>query len=67
MLQKLMPDRYKPAFHREMKALPVHASSVGKTGPKLTKGDSNGVPTLDFGVLGSLHKTKPPTPACDSI
>ncbi len=31
--------------------------SVGNTGPKLTKGDANGIPTLSFGVLGSLHAT----------
>jgi uncharacterized protein (TIGR03435 family) len=57
MLQKLMADRFKLAFHREMKELPVYALSVVKTGPKLTKGDLNGVPTLDFGTLGTLHAT----------
>ena len=57
MLQSLMADRFKLAFHREMKELPVYALSVGKTGPKLTKGDPNGVPTLDFGALGTLHAT----------
>jgi uncharacterized protein (TIGR03435 family) len=57
MLQKLMADRFKLAFHREVKGLPVYALSVGKTGPKLTKGDPNGVPTLDFGALGTLHAT----------
>ena len=57
MLQKLMADRFKLAFHREIKELPVYALSVGKTGPKLTKGDPNGVPTLDFGALATLHAT----------
>ncbi len=57
MLQKLMADRFKLAFHRELKELPVYALSVGNTGPKLTKGDPNGIPTLSFGVLGSLHAT----------
>jgi uncharacterized protein (TIGR03435 family) len=55
MLQKLMADRFKLVFHREMKELPVYALSVGKTGPKLAKGDQNGVPYLHFGVLGNLH------------
>jgi uncharacterized protein (TIGR03435 family) len=55
MLRKLMADRFKLAFHREMKELPVYALSVGKTGLKLTKGDPKGIPTLEFGVLGSLH------------
>jgi uncharacterized protein (TIGR03435 family) len=62
MLQKLMADRFKLAFHREKKELFVYVLSVGKTGPKLTKGDPNGVPTLDFGVLGSLHATNATMP-----
>jgi uncharacterized protein (TIGR03435 family) len=57
MLQKLMADRFKLVFHREMKELPVYALSVGNTGPKLTKGNPNGIPTLDFGALGTLHAT----------
>jgi uncharacterized protein (TIGR03435 family) len=57
MLQKLMADRFKLAFHPEMKELPIYALSVGMTGPKLTKGDPNGVPSLHFGVLGTLHVT----------
>jgi uncharacterized protein (TIGR03435 family) len=59
MLQKLMADRFKLAFHREMRELPVYALSVGKTGPKLTKsgGDPNDPPALRFGVLGNLHVT----------
>jgi uncharacterized protein (TIGR03435 family) len=59
MLQKLMADRFKLAFHREMKELPVYALSVGKTGPKLTKsgGDPNSPPALDFSGLGNLHVT----------
>ncbi|HYA42859.1 MAG TPA: TIGR03435 family protein, partial [Syntrophobacteraceae bacterium] len=43
--------------HRKMKELPVYTLSVSKTGPKLTKGDPNGVPILHFGVLGTLHAT----------
>jgi uncharacterized protein (TIGR03435 family) len=60
MLQKLLADRFKLAFHREKKDLPVYALSVGKTGPKLTNsgGDSNGLPALEFGAQGTLHATK---------
>jgi uncharacterized protein (TIGR03435 family) len=57
MLQKLMSDRFKLAFHREMKDLSVYTLSIGKNGPKLTKGDLNGIPLLNFGVLGNLHVT----------
>ncbi len=57
MLQKLIVDHFKLAFHREMKEIAVYILSVGKTGPKLKKGDPNGIPTLDFGVLGTLHST----------
>jgi uncharacterized protein (TIGR03435 family) len=57
MLQKLMADRFKLAFHREMKELPVYILSVGRTGLKLTKGDPKSVPILDFGALGTLHAT----------
>jgi uncharacterized protein (TIGR03435 family) len=57
MLQKFLADRFKLAFHREKKELPVYVLSVGKTGPKLTKGDPNGIPSLSFGVLGTLHAT----------
>jgi uncharacterized protein (TIGR03435 family) len=55
MMQKLLADRFRLAFHPEMKELPVYTLSVGETGPKLTKGDQNGVPYLHFGVLGNLH------------
>jgi uncharacterized protein (TIGR03435 family) len=59
MLQKVLPDRFKLAFHREKKELPVCALSVGKTGPKLTKsgGDPNGPPALEFGARRTLHAT----------
>jgi hypothetical protein len=35
MLQKLIADRFKLAFHREMKELPVYALSVSKNGVRL--------------------------------
>ncbi len=56
MLQKLMADRFKLAFHRDKKELSVYALTVGKTGPKLTKseGDPNGLPGLFFRGLGVL-------------
>jgi uncharacterized protein (TIGR03435 family) len=59
MLHKLMAERFKLAFHRERKELPVYALSVGATGPKLTKsgGDPIGPPGLEFGGLGTLHVT----------
>jgi uncharacterized protein (TIGR03435 family) len=56
MVQKLLADRFKLAFHREKKEIPVYAVTVGKTGPKLIKseGDPNGLPGIGFGRLGSL-------------
>jgi uncharacterized protein (TIGR03435 family) len=56
MLQKLLADRFKLAFHRDKKELPVYVIVVGKNGPKLTKsaGDPNGLPGLFFRGLGSL-------------
>jgi uncharacterized protein (TIGR03435 family) len=35
MLQHLLADRFKLAFHRETRTLPVYALVVGKSGPKL--------------------------------
>ena len=56
MVQKLLADRFKLAFHREKKELAVYAIVVGKNGPKLTKstGDPNGLPGLFFRGLGVL-------------
>lgn len=56
MVQKLLADRFKLAFHRDKKELSVYAIVVGKTGPKLTKseGDPNGLPGLFFRGLGVL-------------
>ena len=56
MLQKLLADRFKLAFHRDQRELSVYALVVGRTGPKLTKseGDPNGLPGLFFRGLGVL-------------
>jgi uncharacterized protein (TIGR03435 family) len=56
MLQKLLTERFKLAFHRDKKELTVYAIVVGKTGSKLTKseGDPNGLPGLGFRGLGAL-------------
>jgi uncharacterized protein (TIGR03435 family) len=56
MLQKLLADRFKLAFHRDKKELSVYAIVVGKNGPKLTKSasDPNGLPGLLFRGLGLL-------------
>jgi len=54
MVQKLLADRFKLAFHRDKKELSVFALTVGKTGVKLTEstGDPNGLPGLGLGGLG---------------
>ena len=57
MIQKLLADRFKLAFHREKKELSVYAIQVGKNGPKMTKSqaDPNGLPGLGFRALGALN------------
>jgi uncharacterized protein (TIGR03435 family) len=56
LVQKLLADRFKLAFHREQKELSVYALVVGSKGPTLTKseGDPNGLPSLLFRGLGTL-------------
>ena len=55
MVQKLLADRFKLAFHRDKKELSVYAIVVGKNGPKLTKSESTGnLPGLFFRGLGNL-------------
>ncbi len=56
MVQKLLADRFKLAFHREQKELSVYAITVAKTGTKLTKNESdpNGLPGLGFRGLGNM-------------
>ena len=57
MLQKLLTERFKLAFHRDKKELSVYVLSVAKTGQKMTKseGDPNGLPGLFFSGLGALN------------
>jgi uncharacterized protein (TIGR03435 family) len=51
MIQKLLTDRFQLTFHREKRELSVYAITVGKTGSKLTKSqsDPNSLPGLGFG------------------
>jgi uncharacterized protein (TIGR03435 family) len=44
MLQTLLAERLKLAFHRETKELPVYALVVGKNGPRLTESKTEGEP-----------------------
>lgn len=57
MIQKLLADRFKLAFHKDKKELSVYVLSVSKTGEKMTKNDSNpnGLPGLFFQGLGKLN------------
>ncbi len=41
MVQKLLTERFALAYHLDKKELSVYAITVTKTGPKLTKNDSN--------------------------
>ena len=57
MVQKLLADRFQLVFHRDKKELSVYAITVAKSGPKLTKDDSNpsGLPGFGLGGPGSLN------------
>jgi uncharacterized protein (TIGR03435 family) len=59
MIQQLLADRFKLAFHRDMKELSVYAITVGKDGSKIAKseGNPNGLPGLFFRGLGNLPVT----------
>jgi uncharacterized protein (TIGR03435 family) len=56
MVQKLLTDRFKLTFHRDLKELSVYAIVVHKNGAKLTKseGDTSGLPSLIFRGFGNL-------------
>jgi uncharacterized protein (TIGR03435 family) len=56
MIQKLLADRFKLAFHRDKKEMTAFVIVVGKNGSKLTKsaGDPNGLPGLGFRGLGAM-------------
>jgi uncharacterized protein (TIGR03435 family) len=55
MLQQLLADRFKLAFHREQRELPMYAITVSKGGPKLKKNedDPNGLPNQTGNGNGS--------------
>jgi uncharacterized protein (TIGR03435 family) len=56
MVEKLLVDRLKLTFHREKRELSVYALGLGKSGPKLTKNDTNpdGLPGLGFRAPGAM-------------
>jgi uncharacterized protein (TIGR03435 family) len=56
MIRQLLTDRFKLAFHRDKREMPVYAIVVGPTGHKLTKNETNpnGLPNLLFRGLGVL-------------
>jgi uncharacterized protein (TIGR03435 family) len=56
LMRQLLTDRFKLAFHREQRELPVYAITVANGGPKLTRNDTNpnGLPGLLFKGLGVL-------------
>jgi uncharacterized protein (TIGR03435 family) len=56
MIQKLLQDRCKLAFHRESRELPVYALTVAKTGPKLAKSEAapDSLPGMGFRGFGNM-------------
>jgi uncharacterized protein (TIGR03435 family) len=56
MIRQLLADRFKLAFHRDKRDMPVYAIVVGPNGHKLTKNETNpnGLPGLIFRGLGVL-------------
>jgi uncharacterized protein (TIGR03435 family) len=55
MLQKLLRERFQLEFHRDKRELSVYAITVGRSGPKLTKSESQeNLPSLFFRGLGNL-------------
>jgi len=59
MIRQLLTDRFKLAFHRDKREMPVYAIVVGPNGHKLTKNETNpnGLPGLIFRGLGVLPVT----------
>ena len=57
MLQKLVRERYRFAFHRANKELSVYVLEVAKSGPKLIRSIANPIESsrLNFSALGDLH------------
>jgi uncharacterized protein (TIGR03435 family) len=53
MLRTLLADRFKLAFHREMKDMPVYALVVAKNGPKLKESKGgDGITDMSGGPAG---------------
>jgi len=57
MVKKLLADRFQLKFHNDKRELPAYVLTAGKTGPKMTKDDTNpnGLPGLFFRQLGDLN------------
>jgi uncharacterized protein (TIGR03435 family) len=64
MIRQLLTDRFKLAFHRDKREMPVYAIVVSPTGHKLTKNDNNpnGLPGMLFRGLGNLPVTNATIP-----
>lgn len=55
MVQKLLADRFQLKFHRDKKELSAYVLTVGKDGPKMTKGDPKAqLPALFFRGLSPV-------------
>jgi len=56
LIQSLLADRFKLAFHHDQRELSVYALTVGKNGPKLTESvrGPNDLPDFSIGKLGVL-------------
>ncbi|MEI9970028.1 MAG: TIGR03435 family protein [Terracidiphilus sp.] len=57
MVKKLLADRFQLKFHNDKRELSAYVLTAGKTGPKMTKDDTNpnGLPGLFFRQLGDLN------------
>lgn len=56
LIRKLLAERFRLAFHREKKELSAYVLTVGKTGSKIKKSESdpNGPPGVGFRALGKM-------------
>jgi len=57
LMQQLLAERFKLAFHHDNKELSVYVLSAAKAGNKMTKSaaDPNSLPGLFFSQIGDLH------------
>jgi uncharacterized protein (TIGR03435 family) len=57
LIQSVLADRFKLAFHHDQRKLSVYALSVGKNGPKLTQTlrKASEAPSFSFIKLGTLR------------